>query len=625
MCGIAGLLSVGVNDDPMIINRMLDSIRHRGPDDGGTEMLETPAGRLHLGHRRLSILDLSSGGHQPMKHNGLTITYNGEVYNFAEIRVELEQLGYQFHSGTDTEVILKAWDRWGEKALERFNGMFAFALHDAREQVVYLVRDRLGVKPLYWYCKDGRLIFASELKALISSGLIKKEIDRSALAQYFSYGYVPAPRSIVAGVSKLEAGTVLRYCLKTGGVRSHRYWSAQEVMARPKLSLGLDEAEEALKELCTSAFKYRMVSDVPVGVFLSGGYDSSLVTAMLQKDMGQRLKTFTIGFENPNLDEAPHARAIANFLGTDHYEQVCTDREALSILPELPNIFDEPFGDSSAIPTLLVSRLARREVTVSLSADGGDEIFGGYNSYTRALNHYRKLQSAPLFTRQIIARAINSSLFTLNHLSPKSAYRASHKAAKLAEMLQTRDLMAVFDVNARYFQPLEVRWLLGEDPFIFGGQGDSINDLMRRDIDTWLPDDILTKVDRTTMHVSLEGREPFLDYRLVEFGMQLPDEFKVYQGEKKRLLRQLTHSYLPPELMDRPKRGFAADVSRLVTLGCLDQIESLLSDGFIGQDDILSENRVRALIHDFKTRQMNPHKLWLVAVFGMWYKAFQGN
>ncbi|HIP12830.1 MAG TPA: asparagine synthase (glutamine-hydrolyzing), partial [Arcobacter sp.] len=407
MCGITGFCDFTKKSTSKELSSMMQAIEHRGPDAKGQLIHEEEQVTVGLGHRRLSILDLSSEGVQPMVFKNLEIIYNGEVYNFQEIKVELKAKGYAFHSQSDTEVLLKAYHAWGLKALEKFRGMFAMTIFDKDKGELILIRDRAGVKPLYWYFKDGLFLFASELKSFHEHPNFQKVINRDVLAQYLQHGYVLQPYSIFESTRQLEAGYTLHLNLKTQIIEKNQYWSVSDFYEKPKLILNDDEVINQTEAILKESFAYRMVSDVPVGTFLSGGYDSSLVTALLQSDRDEKINTFTIGFKEKGYDEAPHAKAVAKHLGTNHTEYYCTQKDALEVIPKLAEIYDEPFGDASAIPTVLVSQLAREKVTVSLSADGGDEIFAGYSAYDKLTKIKATNSKIPRILRRTGAGVLN--------------------------------------------------------------------------------------------------------------------------------------------------------------------------------------------------------------------------
>src|SRR5689334_13538260 len=393
MCGITGFIDFKRSSSEDILIRMSNAISHRGPDGEGVLFVETNDASLGLGHRRLSIIDLSSAANQPMHFDGLHVIFNGEIYNYSEIRNELIALGHTFITHSDTEVILHGWQEWGEKCIQKWRGMFAIALFNESKNELICMRDRAGVKPFYYYFNDGLFLFGSELKSLIAHPRFNKELNTDAAASFLQYGYVSSPYCIYGHTHKLPAGHILRFDLRAHDFKVKQYWNVYDYYNKPKLSIDFPDALDETEKVLSQSFEYRMVADVPVGVFLSGGYDSSCVTALLQKNSTEKIKTFTIGTTAAKLDEAPFAKEIARYLGTDHTEYYCTPQEALEIVPQLPFFYDEPFADSSAIPTILVSRLARKKVTVALSADAGDEIFAGYNRYDYISRYGNRLRT----------------------------------------------------------------------------------------------------------------------------------------------------------------------------------------------------------------------------------------
>ena len=406
MCGIAGLIDYRKTSSEEILADMACAVSHRGPDGQGVYFTSVTSAQVGLGHRRLSIIDLSHAADQPMHFDGLHIVFNGEIYNYNEIREELMAKAHSFLTHSDTEVILHGWREWGPECIHKWHGMFAIALFDERSGEVFCIRDRAGVKPFYYHQAGDLFLFGSELKSLLKHPGFKKEVERNAVASFLQYGYVPHPHCIYKNTFKIAPGHYLRVRLDKKEVSSVRYWNVYDAYNQPKLNLGMEEAISQTEVILQKAFQYRMVADVPVGVFLSGGYDSSCVTALLQKDSTEKIKTFTIGTTDDKLNEAPYARQIADHLGTDHTEYYCTSKEALDIIPELPHYYDEPFADSSAIPTILVSRLARKKVTVALSADAGDEIFAGYNRYDYISRYGNKIGSIPKPVRKMAVAAM---------------------------------------------------------------------------------------------------------------------------------------------------------------------------------------------------------------------------
>jgi asparagine synthase (glutamine-hydrolysing) len=561
MCGIVGFCGERPLPRSLLV-AMNWTIRHRGPDDEGVWVAGPAArggwtnssGEIGLAQRRLSIIDLSAAGHGPMPNDdeSLWITYNGEVYNFRQIRTELESAGFRFRSQTDTEVVLKAYEKWGVECLDRLVGMFAFGIWDARRRRLFLARDRLGKKPLYYGQYAGRLAFASELKALAADPDLPAEIDPDALALYLRYGYVPAPYSIFQPVRKLPPA---HYALwESGRLTVRRYWDPVSVALSEPYRGSDSDAEKELESLLTEAVRGRMISDVPLGAFLSGGIDSSLVVALMQEQSSRPVKTFTIRFDNPAYDEADHAAAVARHLKTEHHEESCSGRQMLEAIEAVPEIFDEPFADSSAVPTYLVSQITRRHVTVALSGDGGDELFFGYPRYA-AFDKTRWLLAGPRIVRGATALAAGCV--------PRRRFQ------RAAAILRQRD-PDLYGRFVTYWQPAEVARLTGSDSVenpIYRETRERVRPLPISerppvlDLVTYLPEDILTKVDRASMAVSLETRNPLLDHRVAEFALRLPLRMKWRGGVTKWLLRRLLYRRVPRALVDRPKMGFGVPLA----------------------------------------------------------------
>src|SRR5579864_7124559 len=581
MCGIAGFWQTKRQAEipAEVLLRMGNALKHRGPDDSGVFYDDSTG--VGLVHRRLSILDLSPAGHQPMSsHSGrYVIIFNGEVYNFEEIRKELGP-GHAWRGHSDTEVMLEAFERWGvEGAVQRFVGMFAFALWDREERRLYLVRDRLGIKPLYYGWVEGQFVFASELKAIRQYPGFQAQIDRDVLALYMRHNYVPAPHCIYQGISKLNAGCIL----VLGGPQEQpavsQYWSVTEV-AKEGLRSPVDGSETEiiaqLERKLAEAVKLRMIADVPLGAFLSGGIDSSTVVALMQSQSTRPVKTFTIGFHEDAYNEANHAKGIAAHLGTDHTELYVTPQEALNVVPLLPAMYDEPFADVSQIPTYLVSKLAREKVTVSLSGDGGDELFAGYHRYFLTSSIWNSMKWAPKPFRKMAARLIHS-------LPPSGIDRVygcvrpviparrrfsavGDKAHKLAAFWDLGSPQAIYLQALSHWTPSEIVPGSREPETVIQFFRDSAwlprleDQMMLTDLANYLPDDILTKVDRASMAVSLEAMVPVLDHRVVEFSWKLPLHFKIRNGMSKWVLRQVLYKYVPKELIERPKMGFGVPI-----------------------------------------------------------------
>jgi len=638
MCRIVGFWDSkykGNYDISKIIRSMRDTMVHGGPDDAG-EYLDIK-NRLALGHRRLSILDLSSAGHQPMEFDNLVITYNGEVYNYREIKKELEKYGYSFFSNSDTEVILKAFHKWGFDAVHKFRGMFAFAIWDKKKRKLILCRDRAGVKPLYWYWKDGLFMFSSELKAFHQHPKFNKTLNLKALSLFLQYGYITSPYSIFEYANKLEPGHFL-IIEESGKIKKEKYWDIENYFLKgiEEKNLWLKRSEEDLAEelenILTESFKLRLVSDVPVGMFLSGGIDSTTVSALLAKE-GVKLKTFTIGFYEKEYNEAPYAKKIAEHLGTDHTELYCTPKEAFEIIPKLPELYDEPFGDSSAIPTYLVSKLAKIQVKVSLSADGGDEQFCGYTRYWLITDRINRLSNLPFR---------DTLRFLLDLVSPEFALKAYNllkpvlpkytnfrdKYIKLRNVLKAKDLLDQYDLSLKIFLEEDLT-KLGLNSHVsmvnkFSKNSfDSYSSLMLFDAKTYLPDDILVKVDRATMGVALEGREPFLDHKILEWTSQLPSQFKYKNGQSKYLLRKVLYKYIPSELIDRPKQGFEVPIYEWFKKDLKRLYKEYLSRDRIKEGGIFDYIQVEKLVNNyFSNKGINHYKVWLLFIFEIWREKY---
>ncbi|MCE2509641.1 MAG: asparagine synthase (glutamine-hydrolyzing) [Alphaproteobacteria bacterium] len=639
MCGIAGFvdLSRGMPADRLAatIRRMATALRHRGPDDDGA-WIEAEAG-VALGHQRLSILDLSPAGHQPMesKSGRYVLSYNGEIYNFQELRAELEGKGVAFRGHCDTEVIVEAIAAWGLAAtLPRLIGMFAFVLWDREARTLTLVRDRMGIKPLYWAHQNNLFLFASELKAFHAHPGFRAEVNRDSLTSFLRHNYIPAPHSIYRNTFKLLPGTMLTLCWG-GKPELSTWWDLREIAGkalhdRPEFEE--EEAREALDGILRDAVKRRMVADVPLGAFLSGGIDSSTVTALMQAQSEQPIRTFTIGFHEEAYDEAKDAKRVAGHLGTEHTELYVEPRDALEVIPKLPLIYDEPFADSSQIPTFLVSELTRQHVKVALSGDGGDELFAGYNRYFWAEALWRKLRLLPKPARGGMAMAIRAlspaqwdGIFGIvpPRLRPRLAGDKLHKLA---------DVFALSSREALYRQLL-THWAEpaslvhgGKEPTGIlwdAGVADEFPDFTERmqflDSVTYLPDDILTKVDRASMRVGLEARVPLLDHRVVEFVWRLPGSMKVRKGEGKWLLRRVLDRYVPKALVERPKMGFGVPIDSWLRGPLRDWGEALLSERRLREEGFFDPEPIRQKWQEHLGGKRNwQYPLWDVLMFQAW-------
>lgn len=644
MCGIAGMLRIaGRSIDSDLLVCMADRIAHRGPDGAGTWL--SPDGSVGLAHRRLSIIDLSESGRQPMvsASGRFVISFNGEIYNFQALRKELEKGAERFRGHSDTEVALAAIERWGlMRALERFTGMFAFALWDCAERSLQLVRDRIGIKPLYFIEKDGELIFGSELRPIQAALRTPPQISVEALTGLLSYGYVPGPHSIFRDIRKLAPGTILT---KTQNRESRvaRYWDPHAMATaalRSPNSVPEKEQEVELESILRQAVRSHMVADVPIGVFLSGGVDSSIVAALMQTESSRPVKSFSIGFDDSAYDEATHAALVARHIGTEHCELYCTDAEALRIIPELPSIYDEPFADCSQIPTYLLSHLTRQHVTVSLSGDGGDELFGGYNRYVFVNNFWRKIQTLPRSLRRVIGGAVLRTKPEtwdrwLGHLArtlPRLTMPAfpGQKLHKVATVLAADSIESLHQRIVSFWSAPEQ--LLGPDAvpridatYGLGAEFPPLNAAppvarqMYWDLRTYLVDDILTKVDRASMHVGLEARVPLLDHAVVEHAWRIPVSLKLRGNEGKWILKRVLARYVPARLVDRSKMGFGVPIDAWLRGPLRDWAASLLETRRIESEGFLNGPLVGRIWQRHVSGQVNyGAAIWAIVMFQAW-------
>jgi asparagine synthase (glutamine-hydrolysing) len=636
MCGIAGIWDPHGRGGPDALraaaSHMTEALHHRGPDAGALWCDEATG--LVLGHRRLSIIDLSDAGAQPMVSScgRFVISFNGEVYNFNALRPELEALGRRFRGHCDTEVIVEAVAQWGvEVAVKRLIGMFALALWDRQARILYLVRDRLGIKPLYWARRGGRLIFGSELKALRAEPDFAAKLDRDAVAAFLRLAYVPAPRTIYEGVNKLAPGTVL--IAREGAEPELRaFWSLEEVAREgidARFAGSEEEAVGELDALLGDAVRRRMIADVPLGAFLSGGIDSSTVVALMQANDARKVRSFSIGFREAGYDEAPFAKDVAAHLGTDHTELYVAPDHARAVIPRLPEIYDEPFADASQIPTFLVSELTRQHVTVALSGDGGDEVFGGYNRYFQLRRLIETLERLP----DGAARALAASLRALpmcawsppGHALPGATPLLGDKAQKLAFMLEGG--------GREFYRRLVSHWwdaqslvagagapqFLADDPRAGAFLAERAERLQYLDTLTYLPDDILTKLDRASMAVSLEARVPLLDHRVVAFAWRLPSAWKARPGASKYLLRRVLDRYVPRRLIERPKAGFAVPIDAWLRGPLRPWAEGLLDPARLKREGVLASEPIRQRWREHLEGARNwQYSLWNVLMFQAW-------
>lgn len=632
MCGIAGLWDrrhmLASGTLAATATQMATAIAHRGPDDSG--LWHDAEQGIALSHRRLSIIDLSPLGHQPMvsASGRYVLSFNGEIYNYKELRA---QLHYPFKGESDTEVLLAALSDWGiEPTLKAIHGMFAFALWDKQTRTLTLARDRVGEKPLYYGFVGEVFGFGSELHALRCIPDFTGSINRAALTQFIGYSYVGSPQSIYEGIQKLPAGHYVQITVEspaqTASLTPQPYWQFASVLreGQQKLAtLPVAERTDALEAVLQHAVSQMMISDVPLGAFLSGGIDSSTIVALMQKQASAPVKTFSIGFDEKGFDEAPYAKAVAKHLGTDHTELYVSAQQALDVIPSLASMYDEPFADSSQIPTFLVAQMARKHVTVALSGDGGDELFGGYTRYRRGAQMWRAVSWLPHPLRKLLgAHVLPAATRLAQHVLPNQL-QLLLKINNYAHKLSAKDKAQFYHMLcALCHNPSSL--VLGSAPYI---ARDFLNDaslpypqwMMAQDTLSYLPDDILVKVDRAAMSVSLETRVPFLDPNVIAFASALPLDMKIRGNQGKWLLRQVLYRHVPRELIDRPKAGFCIPMKAWLSGPLREWAEELLSQGTLAQQGYLDAGRVRALWRDhISGKQGAEHTLWNILMFQSW-------
>ena len=618
MCGLLGVVDYKKSINTSLFREMLDSLKHRGPDDEGLEVFSLDSCSIFLGHRRLSIIDISSNGHQPMFYEHLALVYNGEVYNFKEIRQELILNGYSFDSNTDTEVILKSYHLWGIHCVDKFRGMFTFAIYDSEQQEIIIFRDRVGVKPLYYSLTDDELIFSSELKPLLNHPDFNKDIDFEAVSSYLQFGYIHAPKTIFKNVQKLLPGHYLKYDIFSKKMVKECYWNINDFYEN---QVATDNIVDELESIITEAFNLRMIADVPLGVFLSGGIDSSLVAAIVQKHSKIPINTFTIGFEDKNFDESNYAKDIAEYLGTNHTELICKKEDALGIIMKLPKIFDEPFADISAIPTVLVSELAKKQVSVVLSGDGGDELFCGYPSYALMEKRFQLLSRFP-FRKTL--KKLSNVLPVPDLIQNKVNKKLYKKIIKLKNMLDHDDIVNSFKVANSVFSKDEIKKLIRADYYYSKdtpATTSNLEKMMISDFKGYLPDDLMVKIDRSTMSASLEGREPFLDHKIIEFTASLPISYK----KDKKILKNILGRYIPEDLFIRRKQGFGIPINNWLRedIKCL--LEQYLSEDLIKEYDVFNYSYVSNLLELFYAEKNDDNKIWVLLMFQMWFSENIGS
>jgi asparagine synthase (glutamine-hydrolysing) len=639
MCGIAGIYSPTRSVDRLteLASKMSDAIMHRGPDDSGIWL--DKVNNLALSHRRLSIIDTSNGGHQPMtsRSTRYTIVFNGEIYNYRFLRRHLEENNRinNWQGGSDTEVLLEAISAWGLKAtLEKVEGMFAFALWDNIECKLYLARDRFGEKPLYYGNIGKDFVFGSELKALRIHPDFNSKIDRESIAMFLQYSHVPAPRSIFQNVFKLPPANFLCVDFKNNQKKMSVYWTL-ESHKNNKYKDNAYNKELILSELhakLNSSVADQMVADVPVGAFLSGGIDSSLIVALMQQNSLKPVHTFSVGFSESEYDESNYARAVANHLGTEHKELIVSPSNLIDIIPLLPTIYDEPFADSSQTPTFLVSKLARNDVTVAITGDGGDEVFGGYNRHIWANSAWNAMNTFPNWFRRSLSvilstpseYRINKIFLLLNYVIP-SKYRVNLPGQKIHKVANTLSALNVEDL----YECLTSLWKNSSDLVINSEKhnfnmgvikgNSSAEKMMFLDLGIYLPGDILTKVDRASMGVSLETRVPFLNHKVVEYAWNMPIDMKIYRGEGKWALRRLLEKYIPIQLINRPKMGFGVPIDSWLRGALFEWSKSILDENTIRNDGLLKYEAINKIWIEHQSGNYNhEHILWNILMFQIW-------
>lgn len=625
MCGISGFCNMPQHWQDTI-EQMNKKMYYRGPDAEGVWATEDKS--VVFGHRRLAILDLSENGIQPMlsRSERFVITYNGEIYNYKVIadRLLREKKVFAFRSGSDTEVILEAMEAYGiVETLCMCKGMFAIALFDRYERVLYLMRDRVGEKPLYYGFVNEGFIFSSEISAIQEIEGFNKAIDKEALRLYLQRGYIPAPYSIYQNIFKLEAGTVLMLKEPYTTYSISSYWSMKQVALygqNHRFSGTEIEARIELERLLKNSIKEQMIADVPVGAFLSGGIDSSTIVALMQSLSIAKVKSFTIGFEDESYNEAPHAKAIAEYLGTDHTELYINENDAQSVIPMLPRIYGEPFADSSQIPTYLVSKLTKQKVCVSLSGDGGDELFCGYNLYQIISNIWNKIKYIPYPIRRTCGAIIQNTPLSMNTtLSKVGHYIQAKKLEQIYALTNT--------VNKRMEKILYNKGIAGpnDNKYIIDYLNETKENLMLNDLLIYHPDDILVKVDRSGMAVSLETRIPLLDKDIIEFAWTLPLQYKCIENDRKRILREVLYQYIPHELIDRPKRGFSIPIKKWLKQGELREwAENLLDNNRLQCQDVFNPYIVKKLWNSYIKYDKWEDSIWYILVFQDWYSYYIG-
>lgn len=608
MCGIAGFWDLkkqtSTNEAEALAQQMIKAINHRGPDGYGLYWDEDT--NVMLTHRRLAIIDLNPTGHQPMfdQNKTLSLVFNGEIYNYQELRNSLLQLGVQFRGKSDTEVLLEGFKIWGvEQTLQKAEGMFAFCLLDLKHRKVFLGRDRIGEKPLYFGQHQDKMYFSSELKAIFDLGL-RPKLSQDSVDRFLSYGYIPGEESILAGFKKIKPAHFVVFDLESRDQKEVCYWNYQNqwMQAKNKPIASFDEAKKLLKAELTRVVHDQMIADVPLGAFLSGGIDSSLVVATMAQLSKSKVKTFTIGFDDKSINEAHFAKKVSDILGTEHTELYLDNKDLLNVIAKLPRVYDEPFADASQIPTYLVSKLCREKVTVSLSGDGGDELFAGYDRYQSWEQLLAKYQKTPKFIRNFIAAALRTS--------------DQRRFSKFGSILMSDNIDDMYDSFLRH-------WISNyeyKQQATHLKNANSFDRLQALDIQNYLPDDIFVKVDRASMAHSLETRAPFLNHKMLELSWKIPFEFKVHQGESKYILKEILKDYLPEELINRPKQGFGVPMETWLRTSLKDWAYDLIQN--FESTDFISKKQVLKVWNQHQIGINNSGLLWDVIVLQDWKKQY---
>lgn len=643
MCGIGGIFNTSFSDDQWrtSLEKMNRTLHHRGPDDQGIWWSSDLRGGVC--HTRLSIQDLSQHGHQPMHSASgrYVVAFNGEIYNFKNLREELEKQGSSFQGGSDTEVLLAAIEAWGlDSTLDKIVGMYAFALIDQSKRALTLVRDRAGEKPIYYGWANSRFLFGSELKALRSVHPDGFELNQESIYSYTQLGYVPSPYSIYKNIFKLPAGSYLTLRLDelsslNAQPISQYYWNPRILLSQKKsLDLSFQAASRRIESQLEEIISRQMIADVPYGAFLSGGVDSSLVTALMQKQSSQKIKTFTVGFENQEYDESPYAREVSQILGTDHHELTLSEQDVLDSIPKIPHIYDEPFSDPSQVPTYLVSRFAREHVTVCLTGDGADEVFGGYNRHVYAEQYWNRIRYLPARFRKTVAQFGLSfmgeraeRLFLKFNAALPSSARVRYPAQKVEKLLRMFLVSSAQELYPLLIQMPDQQWALHQQGHCRLSEAFSndlnalstVEQMMFCDFIEYLCDDILTKVDRATMSVSLESRAPFLDHHLVEHAWELPESFKISEGKGKYILRDILSRHVPDRVMNRKKTGFTMPMGEWLKGGLSSWAGDILSSSQAKRSDLLNEDVIEKMWDEHRSGKRNwENQVWNVLMLKSW-------